>query len=250
MRTWLTVISFLLCISCATRDQADHTGQQLAQLYQDFKASHYADEDFDKKQGLLLTFKNTLLDELSQRDSHVATYDSLANSIEIITTKNKQLRIFSWDELNGGSWHVYGAAYQYSGEDSSPIVGMLNTTDEGKVYADATYYQVQEMSTGKFLLMGYGTHGAGKDFYVYRLLSVEDGQLVDCDSCFDGDDMFVFEKPRSFDIAPTYDPTYKTIAYPELIPKFLDGEETGFSRPTGETLRLQYKDGSFIKTGP
>jgi len=33
-------------------------------------------------------------------------FEKLGEKIKILTSKDKKLRIFSWDELNGGTWHI------------------------------------------------------------------------------------------------------------------------------------------------
>ncbi len=252
----LYVILFCLTLGCQSQNGEavllHEKDLQLVEIYDKYSENRH---DYGSKKGeardtILNRFKETLLKTLSSDKAISFPFDSLSNTIKVIASKDKKLRIFSWDELNGGSWHIYNSAFQYDaeGKTHSGILSLNDSVnDELLHYTDVIHFEIEDVDKGLYLVKGYGTHGSGKDFYVYRLLSFEKGKVADCSSCFDGEDRLVFIKPRGDKVSPKYDKEKKEITYLEMKPSFHDGEETGFERPTGKVLKLKYKEGAFIK---
>jgi len=226
---------------------------ELSRAYKKFVNNRhdYASVEGEARDTILNRFKKGLIETLSNKKYALFPFDSLSKEIQVVKSKDEKLRIFSWDELNGGTWHIYNSIYQYNTKEKS-YSGLLSLksdiTNGGVNHTDIAHYEINEIEDNQYLVKGYGTHGSGKDFYVYRLLSFKNEKIEDCIGCFNGEDRFVYEKSRGHDLKPTYDVASKTIHYPELEPHTLDGEETGFMKPSGKILKLKYKNGKFIST--
>lgn len=229
---------------------------ELAEAYHKYYENRldYGYEKGKARDTILNRFKNTLLKTLSNKESATFPFDSLATMIKVIASKDNKLRIFSWDELSGGSWHTYNSIYQYNDKNKS-YSGILSINNEvpleAESYIDINHYKIYQIENNKYLVKGYGTHGGGKEFFVYRLLSFSNGKIVDCSKCFDGKDRFVYEISRRDTLEPKYNKELKEISYHELEESYIQGnkdEPSGFMKATGKILKLKYKKGLFIKT--
>lgn len=220
---------------------------QLANIYEKFYQNRhdYSANFGESRDTILNRFKKTLLKTLENIESFNYPFDSLQKDVKIIKSDDNKLRLFSWDELNGGTWHIYKAAYQFI-EEGKVYSGFLPVDNE--MYLEAVHYKIVSKIEDFYLVKAYGTHGAGNDHYVYRLLSFKDKKLIDCVKCFDGNNIFIFEKMRGYDAEPSFNIKTNTISYPELQPNIKDGEETGFTEPSGKILKLEYIDGTFVKS--
>lgn len=117
------------------------------------------------------------------------------------------------------------------------------------MFTDINHYKIYEIENDKYLVKGYGTHGGGKEFFVYRLLSFENDKIIDCSKCFDGKDRFIYEISRGDKLEPKYNNSLKVISYHELVESYIQGnkdEPSGFMEASGKILKLQYKDGKFV----
>jgi hypothetical protein len=216
---------------------------ELANIYDKFDKNRH-DYGESARDTILNRFKTTLLKTLSNKEFANFPFDSLSKNIKIVTSKDKKLKIFSWDELSGGTRHNYNSAYQYNDKKKS-YSGLL-TSETGLngnlFFDDIIHLKIFQLPETKYLVVGYGTHGAGREFYTFRLLSFIDNKIVDCTKCFDKKDRFVFIIPRG-DKAPIYDEKSKIILFSE----YKEDEETGFLHKTGEVSKMKLIKNSFIK---
>jgi len=102
---------------------------------------------------------------------------------------------------------------------------------------------INKLEDNSYLIKGYGTHGDGQDFYIFRKLSFENNMIKDCSGCFNGKDQLLFIKPRTDKTSSMYQSSSKTITLPE----YKENEDTGFLQKAGSTSTLQFKNGNFIK---
>jgi len=249
--SWVLLVGVCFATFCnvAQADDAKLKAKdaELAGIYNQFKENRYdyGDTKDDGRDVFLNQFIDTLLQTLSDKQYASIAFDELGEVITIASSQDNKLTLFSWDEFNGGTWHVYRAAFQYR-SGANTLAGLL-PVDEAQ-YAQAIHYKIVDNIDGAYLVKAYGTHGSGQDYYLYRLLSVKNNVVSDCSQCFDSNDMFIFEKMRALEAIPSYDPATQTLSYPQLKPVLKDGEETGFTEPTGIALTLQYSNGNFVKT--
>jgi hypothetical protein len=58
-------------------------------------------------------------------------FKALAEYLDIVTTKDKSLRIYSWDTHTGGTMHIFFAVAQYLGADKKIHTQSLSDSSEG-----------------------------------------------------------------------------------------------------------------------
>ncbi len=260
MNKSIFILSFIILIGYSTTIHSqqsidvDSVDTHLTSIYKKFKDNRhdYGGKYGEARDSILIRFQNTLAETLTKESFWNVKYDSLSEHMKIITSKDDKLKIFSWDEFNGGTWHIYNSMYQYK-VNNELAVGFLTTKTEDHYITDNTevyHYQIYSIDNDKYLAKAYGTHGSGKEFYMFRLLSFRDGVLKDCDGCFNGDNKFMYEISRGHDeLIPQYNPDTMEISYHELVENYIDGDldsPSGFMDSTGKILKLRYKNGVFI----
>ncbi|ADV51110.1 hypothetical protein Celal_3863 [Cellulophaga algicola DSM 14237] len=260
MKKLTFIFSFIILIGYCTTLHAQQSidagaiDNYLTSIYKKFSDNRhdYGGNYGEARDTILIRFQNTLAETLRKESFLNVKYDSLSEYMRIIASEDDKLKIISWDEFNGGTWHVYNSMYQYK-VNNELAVGFLTTKTDDQYSTDHTevyHYQIQLIDKDKYLAKAYGTHGSGKEFYVFRLLSFRDGVLKDCDSCFNGDDKFIYEISRGHDeLIPQYNSETKEIAYHELEESYIDGDldsPSGFMKATGKILKLRYENGAFI----
>lgn len=240
------IFSFFGCSSQETSSNISKD-LSLSNIYKKYDENRYdyGGEGEEGRDSILNRFKHTLIKTLKNKKYITCAFDSLKLDVKIIKSKDSKLKLFSWDEFNNGTWHIYNGAFQYN-NDGKLYAGLLPKDKYG--YLESLHYEITEKINNSYLVKAYGTHGSGEDYYLYRLLNVENNTITDCSKCFNGKDFFLFEKPRGYEVDPKYDSASKEISYPEMIPSYHDGEETGFTKPSGKILKLKYKNGVFAKS--
>ncbi len=258
LKPFFVLICITLQFNCISQNASDLKNKdlQLLEIYKKFYDNRhdYAGKKGEARDTILNRFKNTLIKTLKDESFLAFPFDSLSTRVKIVTSKDKKLRVFSWNELNGGTWHIYNSAFQYKTKQGL-YSGLLSFNEKqekiGEHGTDITHYEINNIDDGKYLIKGYGTHGSGKEFFVYRLLSFKSGNLIDCSGCFDGKDRFVYEVTRGDDLEPAFNKDKKEITYYELKESYVQGDKnapSGFMDSTGKILKLKYKNGLFTNT--
>ncbi|MDY8138336.1 hypothetical protein [Aquimarina sp. 2201CG5-10] len=248
----LIVFSILLlaCISCnAQAKLPDENFQEtqddnLVKIYQKFKENQH-DYGENARDTILNRFRSSLLRTLKDPKFSNYTFDNLKKEMLIKSSKDNKLMVVSWDELNGGTWKIFNSAYRYQ-KGNKIYVDYLakEIKTDGKIdFTDVNYYKIYKIKEDNYLVLGYGTHGHGHEFYTMRLMKFKENSLQDCKNCFDKKDQLVLYKTRGGDDSITYDPDQLKIQYPEYV----EDKETGFMKSTGNTITLIYKDNGFAK---
>lgn len=194
-------------------------------------------------------FRQATIKALSRKEFFEYPFDSLSTRVKMIRSSDSKLRIFSWDEKTGGSRHDFSAVVQYMGANGKVISHSINDfRDTGeKEYTEAGYYEayvLSKESDPKYLLLGWGTFGAGHQHYVTRVLQSKEGRLIDCDRCFDGKDFWPIILRRRDKADLTFNPDDSTIRHKE----FRENVETGFYAPTRKVVELKWNGTAFIKS--
>jgi len=239
------IVLFLTSCESKTNQQSIDVFE-LDSSYLAYKNYRY-DAGFSEADSLLQGFKSIVVKKLSSKYFNEFYSDSLT-SVKMIRSKDEKLHLISWDELNGGTWHLYNSAYGYTNNGkrySNYLTKGNGNDDDGNLnFTDVISFKIQSFHD-KYLITGYGTHGHGHDFYTMRLMSFEDEELIDCNSCFEGENRFVFYKPRGDEFVPKLDIEAEVIVYPEYDD---DPNDNGFSSKTGNMIILKWNGDKFIRT--
>jgi len=262
MKKIVAILSIVILTGCSTvinsqnKEGIANIDRELASIYKKFEENKhdYGSSYGEARDTILIRFQNKLAKTLENKAFENIKYDSLSSCIKIITSKDDNLKIFSWDEFNGGTRHIYNSMYQFKAKNNlvTGFLAIKTNSQEQANNTDISHYKIDKIEDTKYLVKGYGTYGGGKEFYVYRLLSFDGDTLKDCSGCFNGEDRFFYEIGRGMDnLIPKYNTTTKEILYYELTEAFVQGETnapSGFMKSTGKILKLKYNDGVFIAT--
>jgi hypothetical protein len=213
-----SLISFLLVMvtmSCfGQKTTMAAREKKLVKLYKALQDSRY-EEPYEHSESLRKEFSETLEKTLLLKESIDHPFDSLSEYISISRSEDKKLRIFSWDDLSGGTWHVCTSRAQYI-YGGMPKLTRLDTGREMELggYTDATFGSIYKIiMNGKeaYLVMGYGTHGSGEHFSIAAVLSPSVKGISICTTCFDGVEYLVNESRRTHDPDISFQASTNTI---------------------------------------
>lgn len=235
----------LLHFCCSAQKLGVNTENKFSKTYQKYVDNQY---DYEGRDTILKRFKIELESTLKNPQLNNYYFPEWDNEQKVAVSKDSLLTILSWDLRNNGTFHTYESMYRLVREDSI-YSGFLFEKEKGmEEKKSAVYFEANKLPDNSYLIKGWGTHGGGKDFFIYRKLNYKDGSLSDCKGCFEGKDYLFYEKSRGYDLAINYNEENRSIQYPELVTDLIDGEESQFSRPTGKIIELIFKDGIFVKS--
>jgi len=244
------ILGFTLCVNSPGILMAQTPPQKLdLELTRDFRhmQSEAFNDNWEHFDSLVHAFKKRLKKELATGVGLDCRFDSLSKAMNIIQSKDHLLRIFSWDELSGGTWHDMASFAQYITSTGAIGARQLDTDREVELseYTDVAIskiYMVILKNKTHYLTIGYGTHGAGHHHKTAQIFSIEEKKLVKCKDCFETGEDLVVESARSYESGLKYDPDTKQISYNE----FTEGEG-GFLEPTGKIITMKIENDKFVR---
>lgn len=216
-------------------------------LFKAYTSSNVLENAHDSLSRL---FRNGLVELLKNESAQEYAFDSLRNYIGITKSTDGKLRIFSWDERDGGTWHDMTSYAQFRGNDGKLHVEQLDTDNETETgaFTDVRIYsihQVERNGRTAYLLLGVGTHGGGMHHAEARLLTIGMNGIEWCADAFDGTGELVTEMPRTYPIEMSYDEKKQVLSYNEY--KWSD-VSAGKSRCL-HPIELVLENGRFKKRG-
>lgn len=166
----------------------------------------------DSHDSLAHLFRKNFGELLQEEISSAYPFDSLRRYVSICKSKDGKLRTFSWDELEGGTWHNMTAYAQYRTASGKLAVKRLDSdmddeTETG-AFSDVRIYTIHELAvngTTTYLLLGSGTHGAGMHHAMARVFQINSELLELQKNTFGKIPELVTEIPRSFPPDMRYD---------------------------------------------
>jgi len=109
---------------------------------------------------------------------------NFANNIVICNSEDNRLRVYSWDDLGGGSAHSYHNYLQYEkGIGTCEIIEI----DTAEFSLSVGYYDIKSINDNGqiyYFLFGYGTYGSGLHHMNMRIFTIIDDELIECISCY------------------------------------------------------------------
>jgi hypothetical protein len=208
----------------------------------------YRNADYDIKYSLRDKLRNKFENILSDQNSFGYPFDSLANYINIIKSNDNKVRIFSWDELSGGSMHDMAVIVQFITNSNKINTQWIDSdiSDEPNGMTDAIQYEIYDVNINNqahYLCFGWGTYGSGKHHNSILILSIQNNTLKNCLNCIEKAYSIIFA-PRTSEINLKYDRIEHVISFNE----FTYDDEMDYI-PTGERVKLKLKNGKFEKYG-
>ena len=215
----------------------------LIREFQDYRNADYEIRFDSLRQNLRARVENLL----SRPESFDHDFDSLSKHISLIKSGDGKVRIFSWDELTGGTWHDMAVMVQFKTSEEEIKTQWIDSdiSEEPTGMTSAIQYEVNTLEiNGKthYLCFGWGTYGSGHHHHSILVFSIENDSLKVCSNCIEEKHSFI-QAPRSEKIDLKYNKPEKTISFNE----FKYDEESGFSKATGQVVLLKLKNGKFVK---
>ncbi len=103
------------------------------------------------------------------------SFRSLKEYLDIVTSRNKSFRIYSWDTYTGGTMHIFYGVAQFIGNDKNvhtQVLGDTSVGDPGLSYL--TIYTFNNKGFVYYLCIGdgrYSTHELGQDIRIFNITS-------------------------------------------------------------------------------
>lgn len=189
-------------------------------------------------------FRLFLYEKLKNKNTFNYKFDSLSTKINMLSSFENKIRIFSWDEYSAGSWHDMASIIQYKDNRGEINVDFLDSLIFEKLNNyEVNIYKIYYINKNHYLLFGKGSNGGGNHHNVALILIIEDDNIQICKDCLENKSFLVIEAARSQDINLTFDTNKKNLRYNE----YLMNEETGFYYPSGKVIKLKLLNNKFIK---
>ena len=217
-----------------------------AELVQEFET--YRNSKYETRYDTLRSKLRVNIERvLSKAQSFDYTFEKLSERINIIQSQDKKVRLFSWDELTGGTWHDMAVIVQYKTEDKTIKTEWIDSdiSENPTGLTDAIQYEIHDLEiNGKphYMCFGWGTFGAGHHHKSILIFSIDKDGINHCDNCIPKD-YTLLQVQRAIPIKIEYNTEEKKISFDE----FKYNDDIGFYEPTGQRIQLKLKNGKFEK---
>jgi len=192
-------------------------------------------------------FKARMISCLADPATLFGTLEGLSKLITVVSSADKQVKFYSWDTLNGGTWAVLNSVAQFIAYEWRIRVQVLSSPDaqERGDYTDSIIYEVHNIDIDgvrHYLTFGFGTHGSGEHHRIARIFRIEGDKIVDREDLFEDVGERIFAYSKAMEITLAFDPrkTEITCTLSDRPPGKTDG-------PVRPTSRLRLIDGKFRK---
>jgi hypothetical protein len=124
------------------------------------------------------TANNYILNEIIARghsnpDFFTYPFTSLSAYLDVLTSKDKLLRIYSWDTYTGGTMHIFYAVAQYIGGDKKLYTqSLVDTSDNDPGLSFSKIYTFDDKGRKYYLSIGnaiYSTHDLAQEVIIYTV---------------------------------------------------------------------------------
>lgn len=240
------ILFYLLILCCSFHSYAQDINEVELDLCKTLESDlEVAAESGDFNSTKVASFGQNLEVALSSKAAWKHPFYKLKRKIRITQSIDKQLRIFSWDTRQGGTWHDLRSYLQYKEKE---VIKVQKLNLGGGGYTDVIYNQIDnfEHKNGRiYLLSGYGTHGAGHHHKIMRAFQRQGDQLVELDQVFNGQEYLVVIAARKDKISLNFEREGLKIIFDE----FSDSENTlgGFAKASGKKITYAWNGERFIR---
>ncbi len=185
------------------------------------------------------------------------SFPKLKGKMQVSTSRDGNLRIYSWDEETGGTMHDHDSVFQYRGSNGK-VFSWAVTDDESNQDVGAFYHDIFQLSTGKgtvYLAVSTfvaSTSLAGQSIKVLRIQSnrlERDTKLIRTASGlqnsinFQYDFFSVVDRPERPVKLFTFNAARKEFKFPVVI----EDEKTPQGRVTNNFITYRFNGTHFVK---
>ena len=182
-------------------------------------------------------------DKLNEKNEGQTLAYLFMNNIVVSNSFDSKLRIFSWDDLGGGSYHSYTNFIQVQSDSDNCLISQIDTSEFS---VEVGYYQIKQfLDNGRhfYLLVGYGTYGSGNHHWVVRVFEIKNDLFVECINCYPNANNLQIGSRRSQNIDLVIDEENNEISYK----KYSYDNEMGFYSDKSDLIRLKLINGKLTK---
>ncbi len=137
----------------------------------------------------------------------------LINYILYTTSPDHKIRIFSWDDLQGGSGHTYSNMIQFDIDDDDCKAEKFDSLEDN---TEVGYYKIHQAEYGNttfYILFGHGTYGGGKQHKLIRIFYIENNELKECFDCYPDSKPLLIFSARSQEIELEFNEKKQEISF-------------------------------------
>ena len=154
--------------------------------------------------------------EVEDEEGRILVY-AFMNNIVYCESEDGQVRLFSWDNLNGGSYHDYTVLIQYpTPENPRGIACKIIPLDTESEAIKVGYYKILQVDLPQkrlYCLLGYGTYGGGKHHRSLRIFELLDNEFTEATNYYPDGKQPYLASNRAQEVALSYDPEKQRIQY-------------------------------------
>ena len=192
--------------------------------------------------------ESRLVLDLKDSTSFYSPMKKLSKYVTIKTSEDSIVKTYSWDRINGGSWHDMASYVQFKTNSGLIKYQRLDSGNEymtGEPTSVIIYdvFQIKTKNESFYLLLGWGTYGGGKQHALARVYKIKDDRIELCDSIFQGEKSIGVYANRVDNINLKFNPLSKKLSY--FYYEF--DSEMGFYKREQLNQTWLFKDGEFIK---
>lgn len=150
-------------------------------------------------------FKKKLTYYLSSPLTFHNKLNSLYKLMIIVSSPDKKIKFYSWDDRLGGSWHSINALAQYKTNTNKIACQQIDTDDEAAKggYTDSEIYKVNQITykgMTYYVTFGWGTHGAGQQHEIIQLFKIAGKKIIRVKAFSRNRPYFAIEYSRSHEL--------------------------------------------------
>ncbi len=191
--------------------------------------------DYNSRIDPAANFERQLKSILKDQNTFKYKFDSLSQRINMKKSKDGLIRIYSWDEYSGGTWHDMACCIQYQYDKDSIGLIQYDSDEEGRLseFPDVVIYRINEIiidNQTHSILFGWGTHGAGHEHCIVEIAKFQENELIFCDSILGNSNEFIVEAARTENLGLEFDSITNNITHNDFW------NDHGFIRETGKTV--------------
>lgn len=176
-------------------------------------------------------------------DSSITLTYALINNIVYTTSQDNKLRIFSWDNLEGGSYHTYENFIQFNNNKNHCEIIQLDTLESDPEVGYYKIFQISDNENIYYLLFGHGTYGGGQHHKIIKILTIKNQKIVECFDFYPNSDRLLIFSNRAQEIGLKYNEQKKEIIFKQY--KFDD--DIGFYTNDFDLIKYELKNNKLIK---
>ena len=246
----VAIAAIIFLISCGQQEEAQRQEFEY-KMIQNYNDLINADSK-TRYDSIAPKFKEELRTLLLKQETLKYPFDSLDKYINIVSSADKKLRLFSWDEMTGGTMHQMAVLAQYKDDMDNVYCEFLDSDFYGDeiVITDIIFYKINDVivqDIPHYIAFGWGTFGGGSHFKIVKAFRIDKYEISNDNKIFKTYDELYSEiylsTSRGTKINLSYDYENQIIEFDEFRkPSEYEEMEMGYMHriPTGNKIKLKF----------